>query len=118
VLLNESGMQNHPLTPMTDANLVRVMQAQTRRKVGLIDYGAVAQGADAVRQRMADLKAQGVEIGKSLVEDDLLGTAKELLSYAKQKGVVMYLPAKAKSLGVKGGNSGKSAKLSRAGKRK
>ena len=34
VLLNESGMQNHPLTPMLDANLVRVLQAQTRRKVG------------------------------------------------------------------------------------
>ena len=44
VLLNESGMQNHPLTPMQDANLVRVMQAQTKRKVGLIDYKTVAQG--------------------------------------------------------------------------
>ena len=31
VLLNESGMQNHPLTPMRDANLVRVLQAQSRR---------------------------------------------------------------------------------------
>jgi len=38
------------------------------------------------------LKAQGVEIGKSLVEDDLLDTAKELLAYAKKKGVVMHLP--------------------------
>jgi uncharacterized protein YgbK (DUF1537 family) len=49
VLLNESGMQNHPLTPMTDPNLVRVMQAQTRRKVGLIDHKAVAQGEAAIR---------------------------------------------------------------------
>ena len=38
VLLTESGMHNHPLTPMTDANLVRVLQAQTRRTVGLIDH--------------------------------------------------------------------------------
>jgi phosphoglycerate kinase len=38
------------------------------------------------------LKAQGVEIGKSLVEDDLLDTARELLAYAKQKGVVIHLP--------------------------
>lgn len=38
------------------------------------------------------LKAQGVEIGKSLVENDLLDTAKELLAYAAQKGVVMHLP--------------------------
>ena len=45
VLLNESGMQNHPLTPMTDPNLVRVLQAQVPlRKVGLIDYKVVAQG--------------------------------------------------------------------------
>src|SRR5512144_2505762 len=42
VLLSESGMRNHPLTPMTDANLVRVLQAQTRRKVGLIDHAVVA----------------------------------------------------------------------------
>ena len=38
VLLNESGMQHHPLTPMTDANLVRVMQSQCQAKVGLIDF--------------------------------------------------------------------------------
>ena len=60
VLLSESGMQNHPLTPMLDANLVRVLQAQTRRVVGLIDYRVVARGADAVRERIATLKAAGV----------------------------------------------------------
>ena len=48
VLLNESGMQNHPLTPMTDANLVRVMQAQTKRKVGLIDHTTLAKGTTAI----------------------------------------------------------------------
>lgn len=62
VLLNESGMQNHPLTPMTDANLVRVLQAQCRRKVGLIDYRTVAQGESAVRGRIAALRAQGVGV--------------------------------------------------------
>ncbi|MFZ9254203.1 MAG: 3-oxo-tetronate kinase, partial [Hylemonella sp.] len=61
-LLNESGMQNHPLTPMTDPNLVRVMQAQCRSKVGLIDYRAVALGPEAVRARIAELKSQGVRI--------------------------------------------------------
>ena len=48
VLLSDSGMRNHPLTPMTDSNLVRVLQAQCRRKVGLIDYQAVAAGAAAI----------------------------------------------------------------------
>ena len=52
---------NHPLTPMTDANLVRVLQAQTRRKVGLIDH-AVARGAAAIRERIAQLRAEGVGI--------------------------------------------------------
>lgn len=73
-LLNESGMQNHPLTPMTDANLVRVMQAQTQRVVGLIDYRAVAQGATTVQDRIGALKAQGVGVAivDAVSNDDLL----------------------------------------------
>jgi uncharacterized protein YgbK (DUF1537 family) len=62
VLLNESGMQNHPLTPMTDPNLVRVMQAQTKRKVGLIDHKTVGEGAAAIRERIASLRAEGVGV--------------------------------------------------------
>jgi 3-dehydrotetronate 4-kinase len=62
VLLNESGMQNHPLTPMTDANLVKVMQAQCKRKVGLIDYAVVAKGTQAIVQKIEALKTNGVEI--------------------------------------------------------
>jgi uncharacterized protein YgbK (DUF1537 family) len=59
-LLHESGMRQHPLTPMTDSNLVRVLQAQTRRKVGLIDYRTLAQGSEAVAARIAALRADGV----------------------------------------------------------
>jgi uncharacterized protein YgbK (DUF1537 family) len=62
VLLSESSMKTHPLTPMRDANLVSVMQAQCQRKVGLIDYRAVAAGADAVRNRIAELQHQGIGI--------------------------------------------------------
>ncbi len=62
VLLNESGMQNHPLTPMRDPNLVRVLAPQTRHRVGLIDYAVVAQGAEAIRARIATLREQGVGI--------------------------------------------------------
>jgi 3-dehydrotetronate 4-kinase len=61
-LLHESGMRHHPLTPMTDSNLVRVMQAQTRRRVGLIDHRSVEQGAAAITQRMAELRAEGIAI--------------------------------------------------------
>jgi Uncharacterized protein conserved in bacteria len=62
VLLSESGMQNHPLTPMTDPNLVRVLQAQTPSRVGLIDHSVVAQGEAAIRARIDQLKAEGVRM--------------------------------------------------------
>ena len=50
VLLSDSGMRHHPLTPMTDANLVRVLGQQTKREVGLVPYSVVAQGAAAIRE--------------------------------------------------------------------
>ncbi len=73
-LLSESGMRSHPLTPMTDANLVRVLQAQTRRQVGLVPYDVVAQGPEAIRTRFAALQAGGVQIAvlDALSNDDLL----------------------------------------------
>ena len=61
-LLNESGMQNHPLTPMNDANLVRVLQGQCAGQVGLIDYRVVAQGGAAIQARIAQLRSQGVRL--------------------------------------------------------
>ncbi|RBJ85998.1 four-carbon acid sugar kinase family protein [Pseudomonas sp. MWU12-2534b] len=78
-LLNESGMQHHPLTPMTDANLVRVLQAQTTLPVGLLRYDSVAQGVDAVRARIAELRQKGVAmaVADALSDADLytLGAA-------------------------------------------
>jgi len=61
-LLHESGMRNHPLTPMADSNLVRVLQAQTQRKVGLIDYRSVARGPAGIAERIAQLRSQGVRM--------------------------------------------------------
>ncbi len=74
VLLNESGMQNHPLTPMRDANLVRVLQRQTERKVGLIPIETVRESAQAIRTKIAALRAEGVEIAivDVLADEDLL----------------------------------------------
>ena len=95
--LNESGMQNHPLTPMTDANLVRVLQAQARRVVGLVDYTVVARGADAVRERIAQLQASGVGIAivDAISNDDLmrLGPAlKGMPLVTAGSGVAIGLP--------------------------
>ena len=74
VLLSDSGMKNHPLTPMQDANLVNVMQAQCNKRVGLIDYRCVAKGSEAIAQRIIELKTQGFSIAvvDALSNEDLL----------------------------------------------
>jgi len=59
VPLNESPLKDHPLNPMHDSNLVRVLARQSKTKVGLVDLATVTRGADAVRARLADLAGQG-----------------------------------------------------------
>ena len=59
-LLSESGMQDHPLTPMTDPDLVRVLDRQCTRPVDKITAAQMAPGADAVRARLSALAADGV----------------------------------------------------------
>ncbi|AGU52387.1 hypothetical protein VAPA_1c53350 [Variovorax paradoxus B4] len=98
VLLNESGMQNHPLTPMTDPNLVRVLQAQCTRKVGLIDHAVVARGAAAVTERIEQLKGEGVSIAivDAVSNDDLLRLGPALAKMplvTAGSGVAIGLPA-------------------------
>lgn len=62
-LLSDSSMRQHPLTPMLDSSLVRVLQAQldarAGRRVGLVNHAVVAQGASAVRARLSALETQG-----------------------------------------------------------
>lgn len=61
-LLSDSGMRNHPLTPMTDANLLRVLQPQTRHRVGLIAHDVVAAGHAAITGACAATAAAGTGI--------------------------------------------------------
>ncbi len=60
VPLNESPLKDHPLNPMHDSNLVRVLARQSQTKVGLVDLAAVTRGPEAVRARLAALSADGV----------------------------------------------------------
>ncbi|WP_455820736.1 3-oxo-tetronate kinase [Pseudomonas cerasi] len=59
-LLSDSGMRHHPVTPMTDSNLLRLMEAQASGKAGLINSQTLDQGADAVRQALDELAQQGI----------------------------------------------------------
>jgi uncharacterized protein YgbK (DUF1537 family) len=97
VPLHESGMQHHPLTPMTDANLVRVLQSQVTGKVGLVDYEVVARGAEAIARRFDALRGDGVStaIVDALFDRDLdaIGAAcAKLPLVTGGSGVAMGLP--------------------------
>jgi 3-dehydrotetronate 4-kinase len=58
-LLSDSSMRHHPLTPMTDANLMRVLQQQTAGKVGLVDIASVARGREAIKASFEQLAGEG-----------------------------------------------------------
>lgn len=96
-LLSECGMQHHPLTPMRDANLVRVLDEQTTGAVGLLRYDVVGQGASAVAMRMDELRAEGVSvaIADAVSDEDLqtLGRAcANLALITGGSGVAQGLP--------------------------
>jgi 3-dehydrotetronate 4-kinase len=96
-LLSDSGMRDHPLTPMTDANLVRVLQAQTPHRVGLLRYDTVARGAEAVRARAAELRRDGVAmaIADAVSDADLLALGEafaDLPLVTAGSGVALGLP--------------------------
>jgi 3-dehydrotetronate 4-kinase len=59
VLLSESGMRDHPLTPMRDPSLIRVLQRQSRGRVGLVPQATVARGAAAIRGVFDELRKTG-----------------------------------------------------------
>ncbi len=73
VPLNESGMRNHPLNPMLDANLMRLMDAQSAGKSGNVPITAVMAGEKTVRKRLDELKSQGISYAvlDALVDADL-----------------------------------------------
>ena len=58
-LLSDSGMRNHPVTPMTDSSVVRMMDAQSEGVSGLVNFQTIEQGSDAVTARFNELKDQG-----------------------------------------------------------
>ncbi len=102
MLLSDSSMRHHPLTPMTDASLVRVMQAQLDgrrgRQVGLIDYRSVGAGAEAIGRRIAELRAAGISMAivDALDDDDLrtLATASaQLPLVVAGSGLAIGIPA-------------------------
>lgn len=105
VLLSESGMRDHPLTPMTDPNLVRVLAAQSKHDVGLVPYMTVEQGAAAIRDACDSLKREGKRhaIVDALSDAHLFeigAAASELALISGGSGVAMGLPENFRRAGL------------------
>ena len=97
-LLSESGMRNHPLTPMTDANLVRVLAGQSRRRVGRVGLDTVRRGPAAIAAALDALGTDGpahaivdvTEDADLVALGEALGPAKLITGGA---GIAIGLPA-------------------------
>ena len=92
--LHESGMQHHPLTPMTDPDLRRVLQRQTNWNVDHIDARTVFQGADAITARNQGAKA--MVIVDAIRDSDLIAigtSARDRFLLCGGSGIALGLPA-------------------------
>ncbi|MGV3494043.1 MAG: 3-oxo-tetronate kinase [Ramlibacter sp.] len=97
VLLAESGMRHHPLTPMTDSNLVRVLQAQCQGRVGLVEHRTVRGGAAPIHARIRELQDQGLRfaIVDAVDDEDLMHLGRAIADHplvVAGSGVAIGLP--------------------------
>jgi uncharacterized protein YgbK (DUF1537 family) len=107
-LLSDSHMRHHPLTPMTDSNLVRVLQRQSKGPVGLVPYAVVDRGPEAIRARFDQLRGHGVRqaIADAVSDRHLLAlgaAAADLALITGGSGIAMGLPENFRRKGLLAG---------------
>ena len=103
--LNESGMENHPLTPMTDHNLVRWLGHQTKNNVGLVDSQTISKGENSVKEKIKNLKKNGYKyaIIDTIKNDDfdiICNAVKNLPLLTGGSGIALGLPKIYKDRGL------------------
>lgn len=104
-LLHESGMQHHPLNPMTDANLQRVLSKQSTCRVGHLSYDIYATDTRAIAERLTVLKTDGVpfviaDACNDLQLQQLAAAVVDLPLVTGGSGLARYLPAAYRSAGI------------------
>src|SRR3954468_19328523 len=114
LLLSESGMRDHPLTPMRDPSLVRVLQRQTKARVGLVQHATVAHGPAAIRAAFDALRRDGVRhaIVDAIADSDLeaIGeAASDLQLVTGGSGIALGLPENFRRKGLLGESGGADA---------
>ena len=114
LLLSDTHMRHHPLNPMTDSSLVRVLARQTRHKVGLVPLKQVQAGAATLRDALDKLAADGVRhVIVDAVADTDLGIIGEAVGddvlVTGGSGVALGLPAAYRRRGLLAHKSGADA---------
>jgi uncharacterized protein YgbK (DUF1537 family) len=104
-LLNESGMENHPLTPMRDANLVRVLGRQCEGSVGLLPFTVVEQGPAAIRSEVTRLRDANrrFAIADAITDAHLMALGEACANHALitgGSGIAMGLPENFRRAGL------------------
>ena len=96
-LLSESGMEKHPLTPMTDPNICRWLRLQTKSEVGLVQLDTVRAGPDALAAAFSAERARGVRlvVTDAVADSDLMVLGEALASHrlvTGGSGIALGLP--------------------------
>lgn len=104
-LLSESGMEHHPLNPMTDPDIRRWLKSQTKCDVGLVPYAVVRQGADAVAAAIdAEAKAgRPLVVVDAVVDEDLMTIGKAIAGHklvTGGSGIALGLPENFRRAGL------------------
>ena len=107
-LLSESGMQNHPLNPMTDPDIRRWLRLQTKGEVGLVPYSVVRQGSGAIEAALEGEAEAGrrLAVVDAITDDDLLAIGAALAGaklITGGSGIALGLPENFRSAGLLAG---------------
>jgi uncharacterized protein YgbK (DUF1537 family) len=108
-LLSETGMRDHPLTPMTDPDIRRWLRRQTSGEVGLAPYATIREGAGAIREALAQEAAAGrrLVVTDAVTDADLMAIGEAIGDHklvTGGSGIALGLPANFRLAGLLSGH--------------
>lgn len=106
-LLSESGMERHPLTPMTDPDLRRWLARQTRHRIGHVAYAKVAEGSAAIAAALRSATAESARyvVVDAIMDRDLVAIGEAVAAdilISGGSGIALGLPANFRRAGLIG----------------
>jgi uncharacterized protein YgbK (DUF1537 family) len=119
-LLSESGMEEHPLTPMTDPDLRRWLRRQTKGEIGFVPYDTVRRGGDTIASALDREGAAGrrLVVVDAVVDEDLINIGRAVAHHrlvTGGSGIAIGLPENFRKAGLLGEQKSSYAPLNGPG---